>query len=901
MKRYLVVVLQSLFIIHIAASAGLPSAQASKLHPSLRMLASAQEHFFHGAPVFSAYGAAPEEIGVIVYASDISALRHAGIRVQTAAGTMATVRIRTRELQRLCEVPGVEWIDPGSLNTVLSDVSVPETGALLVRGGMITSRPYTGKDVIVLIYDTGIDYRHGDFRDPADPARSRILSIWDQTLTPAGGEASPAGFTYGVEYTKAQIEAELKTPAPGFVRQKDVNGHGTHVAGIAAGNAGAAGKYMGMAPEADIVVVKGGNGSFSESSMIDGLQYAENVAAKYNKPVVVNWSIGGQGGPHDGTRAYEVAVNTFSEKPGRIVCIAAGNDGSSAIHRSGTLYPGEPDTIRVVVPFYSAATGKDDDAFMLDIWTLSGASVDAEAISPSGICYPRASETSGDCPNDADGTISLWNFNASKMNQHRNIQLYVHDKSAFVPKQGTWKLVLKNACNEIVHFDVWLSLRSIGGSAVALMGGDNSKTVSMPATSAGAITAGAYVTRWTWPSMKGQYQYTSADRTGNIASFSSIGPTADGRQKPDIAAPGQAIFAAMSGFSSQSSDSVFCAMEGKHYLLSGTSMATPHAAGACALLLDADPSLTAARAKTLLRDAADADPFTLSASPYIWGSGKLDIAEAAARVFSPSSLVARRIIAYDSGVANYLYTLTGGGRIGMRFTPPESGPLTRILINLTTSSNRAIVGTGQLVSEVYAGGSGVPGTPVGTACSVPLTSLSPGTLNTVALTGAPIRLEQGKEYVLVLRLSHDSDTLRLRSDNAVTNVHSLVMKENLWSAYANNFRIRAEVTSMQGMNTSVDAGALPLACVLGQNFPNPFNPSTSISYTTPQRGTVKLSVFDVIGRNVAVLVNGEEPAGAHRVFWNGRTGNGAPASAGVYFYRLEAAGMAIVKKMVLLK
>ena len=163
-----------------------------------------------------------------------------------------------------------------------------------------------------LIFDTGIDWKHLDFRKVGDTTKSRILYIWDQTLTPNSKEHSPTGFTYGVEYTEAQIEGELSGSARGVVREKDTVGHGTHVASTAAGNGQAFNnKYIGMAPEADIIVVKGGDGSFSETGEIDGLTYAQNKATALKEPIVVNMSLGGQIGPHDGTNGDEVAVNSF--------------------------------------------------------------------------------------------------------------------------------------------------------------------------------------------------------------------------------------------------------------------------------------------------------------------------------------------------------------------------------------------------------------------------------------------------------------------------------------------------------------------------------------------------------------------------------------------------------------
>jgi len=114
-----------------------------------------------------------------------------------------------------------------------------------VHGGLLIGTPYKGEGAIVLVHDSGIDWKHKDFRQSGDTTKSRILYIWDQTLTPVAGESSPAA-GYGVEYTKAQIENELDGTPAGFVREKDINyyGHGTHVAATAAGNGATLGGSM---------------------------------------------------------------------------------------------------------------------------------------------------------------------------------------------------------------------------------------------------------------------------------------------------------------------------------------------------------------------------------------------------------------------------------------------------------------------------------------------------------------------------------------------------------------------------------------------------------------------------------------------------------------------------------
>jgi subtilisin family serine protease len=240
--------------------------------------------------------------------------------------------LRPSDVSLLERSTSVSYARPGFRFLPDNDISRVETGSQLLHAGFVTGTVYKGKGAIVLVYDTGIDWKHLDFRSPTDTTKSRVLFIWDQTITAGAGETPPSGFSYGVEYTQAQIQNEIDGTPAGFVREKDNNGHGTHVTGTAAGNGVTFGKFTGEAPEADIIFVKGGESSFSETRMIDGMTYAANKAAALGKPIAVNWSLGGMWGTHDATDPVSVAVDDFSSLPGRVHVNSAGNSGNSLIH-----------------------------------------------------------------------------------------------------------------------------------------------------------------------------------------------------------------------------------------------------------------------------------------------------------------------------------------------------------------------------------------------------------------------------------------------------------------------------------------------------------------------------------------------------------------------------------------
>lgn len=121
-----------------------------------------------------------------------------------------------------------------------------------------------------------------------------------------------------------------------------------------------------------------------------------------------------------------------------------------------------------------------------------------------------------------------------------------------------------------------------------------------------------------------------------------------------------------------------------------------------------------------------------------------------------------------------------------------------------------------------------------------------------------------------------------------------------------HFTVRQSVLDMwyapaTPTDVDTDPSALPAAFALRPNYPNPFNPATTIEYALPRSVPVRLEVFDLLGRPVATLVNGMQTAGTHQVVWDGTNDRGEPAASGLYFYRLTAGEHRETRKMLFLK
>ncbi|MCX7983437.1 MAG: S8 family peptidase [Bacteroidetes bacterium] len=863
--------------------------QHSKIHPLLHEFLAQQRKNYQLAKINESN---IELYPVIITTNDPEALKRYGIHLNSIVGQYATARLSSEDIVNIEKLDCVLYIQHSSLNTLQTDVSIPEIGALQTSEGILNNTPYAGKDVIVLIYDTGIDWKHLDFRKE-DTTKTRILYIWDQTLTPQSGEYSPAGFNYGVEYTQRDIENELDGTRVGFVRTRDYNGHGTHVASIAVGNGRTYnGKFKGVAPEADIIVVKGGDGIFTEAFMIDGLTYAKYKSEQLRKPIVVNWSIGSQYGPHDGTRPYEVAIDSFVTA-GRIVCVAAGNDAKYQIHTSGYLSKSSPLSFTMVQPQYYSFSDSMKQIFDFMVWlqgdvSVSGASSLVATIkSPRGVIYSRSKDQHGSANDTSDGIIYLANYKSTD-NNHRCIELYVRASSVVPPCPGQWVLTITTSQTSPIEYDAWVAIRSGGRGipSVELVNGDNQKTITSPGTSKKAITVGSYVTKWSWPSNDGNvYNWTDypTERTGNISIFSGIGPTRDRRLKPEITAPGQGITAALSSTVNPLSVGNQLYPGGLYKIDMGTSQATPHLVGAVATLLGINTSLSESVLKLLIAKSARNDEFTSTIPNATWGYGKIDLLNAVAKlVYGLQAHVSRIVIKYDTMLIGQTEVISANKKIAIRFVPPIRGTLTGLYLSLPGIKERSISGSGFLRCEIFTAENCSPTVKIGRAIEYPFSLLNPATLNFVPFWMAGVEVEPRIEYAVVLSVGGAGDTLRINTDGTQEAERSLVWDGSRWvRSTSGNYKIRLELTTLSDEYSHVSRTIPETTFELYRNFPNPFNPSTTIQFRISTISFVSLKVFDQLGREIVTLVNEYMHPGVHSIIFNG-----SHLSSGIYIARL---------------
>ncbi|MCS3797411.1 S8 family peptidase [Niastella sp. OAS944] len=735
---------------------------------------------------------AEDRYDCIIYTKDVATLKSKGVVINSVLPHFVTAWVTPDQIEQLSKLPTVNYIAAPSVDQLHNDIAVASTGASLLHQGKLNNTVYKGKGVIVAIFDSGIDWKHPDFRDPDDQTKSRILRIWDQTITPIAGESSPAGMGYGVEYTQAQINDELDGTPANYVREADINGHGTHVAGTAAGNGMAiplTRKHAGMAPEADIVVIKGGDGSFSTTNIINGMTYLKNLATALGKPVVMNMSLGGQYGPHDGTRDYEIAVDNFtSSAAGRAVVISAGNDNGANIHTQLILPASGSQAITFNVPAVTTGT----DVFEYRVYLNDNSNVSAAFSAPgTGALVANAGQSV--TANVLSNGFSIYVYNVTDPgNGDRYIDVYVKRVAGTtVSPGGIWTLTLTNntAINQPLHG--WLYYKNPDFAATTVSGADNEYLVGSPGNANSAITVGAYVARPSWFTYQGNGgSYGTVARMDSIASFSSHGPRRDGVLKPEITATGQYVISALSSNSVPPPNDII--YPGRYRKNQGTSMSCPVVTGAVALLLQANPAATVSQLRNALFSNTATDVMTAQpgATPNTtYGYGKLDIFKAASSTFTCAP-VDRKTYQYDaSTITNQDLSVTlNTQRVAVRITPDISGKVAGAYYHPSFTKAPIVV-------EVRANNSGTPGALLG-SMNVADTALSLYTWNYIDLSSLNIPVTSGVDYFMVIyRNPSSAVNWSFRYDAVNVDLRTLISTNGgaSWGTAAQDYKIRSVV------------------------------------------------------------------------------------------------------------
>jgi subtilisin family serine protease len=598
--------------------------QLRRLLASTRPSASA----FRGGLIFQeAAPAVPEKRVLVSLAPDVVPEPFRKYEWSLVVAGIYTVSIPANRLAELASQPQVKFIESGRPMRAALDSSLPAAHVDTLHAGTNLPAGLKGKGVVVGIVDLGLDFTLPDFRN-ADGS-TRIAYLWDQYVTAdlSKSEHAPKGRSYGVEYDSADIDRALAASDPfSIVRHNPPAGsHGTHVTGIAVGNGSSAdttypaGKYIGVAPEATIIFVQpdhGGKQTFTDSSNVaDAVSYIFEKARELQMPCVVNLSLGQNGGSHDGESTVERAIDRLLEVPGTALVVAAGNEQPFRGHASGVLSVGSTRAIE----WEFGEIGYDDTTpNELEIWYSSRDRFRVCLTDPQGFVTPwlEVNNTYRQVTPRGD-VIFMDSERFAVLNGDARIFISVGDDTQTTITSGTWIVELQAVDVRNGRYDVWIErdVRDVSRafadqSKFAPAHFDGVMTISTPATSRRAIAVANY-----------------DHRTGTPYRSSSRGGTRDGRNKPEVAAPGVGIMSSYAqGGRTFPGQSIPYPMR---LAMTGTSMSAPHVTGIVALLLQRNPVLTSEQVRKILIASAD-NMLERTGFDEAWGYGAVNAERAIA-------------------------------------------------------------------------------------------------------------------------------------------------------------------------------------------------------------------------------------------------------------------------------
>ena len=623
----------------------------------------------------------------------LSELEAQGVKVLRVRGNIAIVMVPTADVERISDLRCVHRLELSRPVYQKMDIVRQVTGIDKIHKGVELPQAYTGKGVVTGIVDGGIDPNHINFLKPDGTTRFGYISKITATTT------TQQGYLYQNYYPRAVLDTMTQRDntyaIEDFSTDSYTNFHGTHTTGIMAGgykgNITAAktddqdvsykvtvpNLYYGGATESEIVASCGDLRDQYIAFGVDDIINYSKLSGPERKPCVINLSLGSNIGAHDSTSV----MNRFLALCGKeaIICVAAGNEADHPVALTAKFDKADATVQTFIRPimegeyktanksYFNLRNGQicaysnDADEFELQIVVTNGARNNKVAVripvatntNGQPIIYSSGGDyaITGAVVNQTfakafNGYVSAASIKDQETGRYYVLAEFLTSDNQKTNKDGNYKLGLiiksKKADQRV---DVYGDARLVYFDDYDQPGwvkGSRNGSISDMACAANVISVGSYNVRNHWPSLDGYvYGYNKKGQgndfpEGEVSRFSSYGTLADGRNLPDICAPGASVISSVNTYCVTNPDMGYtpAALQAEvkkdnktyywHQSL-GTSMATPVVAGAIALWLEANPSLTYKDVVRIIKETAVKDNYVKNTGdPVQWGAGKFD-------------------------------------------------------------------------------------------------------------------------------------------------------------------------------------------------------------------------------------------------------------------------------------
>ena len=569
-------------------------------------------------------------------------LKSHGCQELAHVGDISIAAIPLSRLGALSCGKQVKRIETGRRCSIQMDTARLVVNAEAVYTGDGLSQSYTGCGVIVGVQDIGFDLTHPNFYS-TDMSRYRIKAMWDQLSRDTIGSA----LYVGRDYVGEEVLLQLGHPIDG-----ETQTHGTHTAGIAAGS-GAEGNgilspYRGMACDADLVLV---DNAADNASLIDpkdyykytyatdalGFKYIFDYAKRVNKPCVINFSEGRTQDVHGYDQLYyELLAKLVG--PGRIIVASAGNDGArkTYIHKTKGQERAGAFIMSREKSFSCTAKSKQSFSFRVSIYDDESSPTKID-IFTTDVCNAQDSLLTDSLyvggkkyiwrvlayPNSYDASETAYDFfltSPSKVGDNPQVSLQVIGRDAEIDLYRMMGYMFSHTLDPVLD------------------AGDSRYSIFSPSSSPDVICVGSTSYRTQFINYLGVKKVYDTGREGVRSNFSAMGPTFDGRIKPNVMAPGQNVISSYSTFFINNPNTINGSVQNdiRHFKYNertyawnasgGTSMATPIVTGAIALWLEADPLLTPADCLEIFSKTCTHYDTSLTYPNNLYGYGQIDVA-----------------------------------------------------------------------------------------------------------------------------------------------------------------------------------------------------------------------------------------------------------------------------------